>query len=255
MILSCSPEAVDITEESNSELVSSIYYISNSGNNDNDGLSLETAWLDVTPVNAMNVPSNTTFVFDGSFDGLLFDDMDQGATITSYDGRASLKGIHILNSSNYIIKHVDVKEDGITIENTLSNNTKISNFEIKDVEVSEAWIGILIQSYNDTSGITDVNINNVEIHDCTEGGIYSKGYFNKNKVGYSHSNINIYNSEVYNISGWDNPYSHTGNGIMLSDVQNSVIEYSTAYNSGQLNANSNAIEPAEGLYFVLEVNK
>ena len=235
-MLSCSPEAVESNPTSDSQVGNATYYISNSGNDENDGLTIETAWKTVAPVNSMVVHPNTTFIFEGTFDQLFFDDLDQGATITSYGStRSELKGISILNSSNYNINFIDVKEHGIKIENSMSNNQKISDFSINNVEVSNAWIGILIYGHHDTSGVSNVSIQNVEVHDCTEGGIYSQGYFSSTKVGYSHSNIHVYNTDVYNISGWDNPYSHSGSGIMLSDVQGSSIINSKAYSNGSQN--------------------
>lgn len=249
-LISCSTEVIDpipapaLTPMTDSEHITDsqdraiIYYISDSGNNENDGLTIETAWKNVDPINNMEVQPNTTFMFKGAFESLVFDADDNGSVITSYnDTRAQLKGVSILNANNFIIKNIDIKEDGIKIENALSDNTKISNFIISDVEVSNAWIGILMQSHHDTSGIADVTIDNVKVYDCTEGGIYSQGFFNKNKVGYSHSNIQISNSEVFNISGWDNKYSHSGNGIMLSDVQYSSIIDTKAYNNGSQNTN------------------
>ncbi|TDU39381.1 hypothetical protein BXY82_1405 [Gelidibacter sediminis] len=247
-LLSCSSESIDpapITDSppmTGSEPITDpqeralIYYVSETGDNENDGLTIETAWRSVEPINNMEVQPNTTFMFKGTFESLVFGADDNGAVITSYkDTRAQLKGITILNTSNFIIKNIDIKQEGIKIENSLSDDTKISNFVISDVEVSNAWIGILMYSHHDTSGIADVTIDNVKVYDCTEGGIYSQGYFNKNKVGYSHSNIHISNSEVYNISGWDNKYSHSGNGIMLSDVQYSSIVDTKAYNNGSEN--------------------
>lgn len=234
-MLSCASEAIESTS-TDVQTSSLTYYISNLGSNDNDGLTIETAWENVDPINTMEVQPNTTFVFDGSFETLFFDNLDQGAVITSYSNtRAELKGIWILNSDNYTINNINVKQDGIKIENNMTGNTKISNFVIDDVEVSNAWIGILIYGHNDTSGVSDVSITNVEVHDCTEGGIYSQGYFNTNKTGYSHSNIHIYNSEIYNISGWDNQWGHSGNGIMLSDVHISSIINSKAYDNGSQN--------------------
>lgn len=237
-MLSCTQETIESTSINDLEVSELTYYISTSGNNENDGLTIETAWRDVDPINIMEVQANTTFIFNGTFDRLFFNGMDNGALITSYgNSRAVIKGISILNSNNYIITNIDVKEEGIKIENTMTDDTKISHFEISNVEVSNAWIGILIQGHNDTSGISDVRIQNVKIYDCTEGGIYSKGYFNTNKTGYSHSNIHIYDCEVYNISGWDNPTSHSGNGIMLSDVHISSIVNTKSYNNGSLNTN------------------
>ncbi|UJH91027.1 hypothetical protein LZ575_20540 [Antarcticibacterium sp. 1MA-6-2] len=54
------------------------------------------------------------------------------------------------------------------------------------------------------------------------------------RLSYAHYNINVRNCEVYEIEGY-NKGGNSGNGIVLSDVQNSVIEYSTVYNCGKGN--------------------
>ena len=117
--------------------------------------------------------------------------------------------------------------------------------EISNLEVSGYRdFGIVMGSWNGNSGFRNVLIKNNRVHNILDVGISSYGYFSSSKTGYSHSNIVVQNCEVFNIPGYakrDNGGNlvHSGNGIMLADVQNSVIEYSTVYNSGSGNANPN----------------
>lgn len=237
------------------------YYVSATGDDSNSGLTPNDAWRTIDKVNSLTVKPGDAILFEGgkSFNGTLefrSDDANGGAnavTISSYgSGRATISagnghGIDIYNTAGFKIQNLivtgnastGIKNSGIQFYNDLPGDVKLDFAEITNVEVHGFRdFGIVIGSWNGNSGFKNVLIKDNKVYDIMDVGISSYGYFSASKTGYSHSNIIVRNCEVFNISGLSTKTgSHSGNGILLSDVQNSVIEYSTVYNSGQLNAN------------------
>ena len=240
------------------------YYVSAGGDDNNSGLTPNDAWSSIEKVNSMSIKPGDAVLFEGgkSFPGTLkFDsnDANGGATapvtVSSYGtGRATIlagegHGIDIYNTAGFKISNLIVqgtpgeKNTGIQFYTDLSGDVKLDFAEITNVEVHGfKEYGILFGSWNgsvNNTGYTNVLVENARVYDIMNVGIGSYGNFSSTKVGYAHSNIKVRSCEVFNITG--NPAikdKHSGNGILLSDVQNSVIEYSTVYNSGQLNANT-----------------
>ncbi|NJY61819.1 hypothetical protein HC174_03490 [Salinimicrobium sp. CDJ15-81-2] len=239
------------------------YYVSATGDDKNSGLTPNDAWKTIEKVNNTTIRPGDAVLFEGgkTFDGSLkFDSNDANGgsnvvTVSSYGtGRATISsgtanGIDIYNTAGFKINNLIVsgtpgnKNSGIQFYTDLVGNVKFDFAEIKDVEVHGFRDhGIVFGSWNQSvnnSGFKNVLVENALVHDVMNVGIGSYGTFSATKSGYSHSNIVVRKCEVFNITG--DPAitnKHSGNGIMLSDVQNSTIEHSTAYNSGQLNANT-----------------
>ena len=238
------------------------YYVSASGNDKNSGLTPNDAWRTIDKVNSIVVKPGDAILFEGGkiFNGSLkFDSRDanggsNAVTVSSYgNGRATISsgpahGIDIYNTAGFRIKNLIIsgtpgeKNSGIQFYNDLPGNVKLDFAEVTNVEVHGfTEYGIVFGSWNANSmnaGFKNVLVEHAKVYDIMNVGIGSYGYFSETKTGYAHHNVVVRKCEVFNITG--NPAitnKHTGNGILLSDVQNSVIEYSIAYNSGQLNAN------------------
>lgn len=240
------------------------YYVSATGDDKNSGLTPNNAWRSIEKVNSITVKPGDAVLFEGgkTFNGSLkFDSNDanggsNAVTISSYGtGRATISsgtqhGIDVYNTAGFKISNLIIsgtpgdKNSGIQFYTDLDGDVKFDFAEVKDVEVyGYSDFGIVLGSWRENSvnnsGFKNVVIANAKVHDIMNVGIGSYGNFSASKTGYAHSNVVVRNCEVFNVTG--NPAikdKHTGNGIVLSDVQNSVIEYSTAYNSGQLNANT-----------------
>lgn len=229
------------------------FYVSPIGNDANNGLSPDTPWQTSAKVNSLEIPAGYTIKFEGgyTYQSIAFDANDGGEannriTITSYgEGVAVFEGMDFVNTSGFNVSGVDVvipqvaegefPRNGINLYSTLQGDTKLQGFQFSNLNISGGYGGIAIEGVNDTSGFSDVSILNCTIFDCMDSGIISKGYFNQNKVGYSHEHIYVQGCTVYNISGWDNAWSHTGNGIVLSDVQFSSISNCVVHDSGYQN--------------------
>ncbi len=235
------------------------YYVSASGDDANSGFSPEEAWSSIDKLNSMDLQPGDVILFEGGqrFNGNLYldaEDANNSASpvkIGSYGtGKAIIDagdnfGIYAYNTSGIKIDNIIVagsgaqtnNNTGILFYNDLSGDIKLDLVEITNTEVygfREA--GITIGAYNGNSGYSNVLIENNKVHDCLDKGITSYGKFSSTKTGYAHRNIMVRNCEVFNIEGYSKN-SHSGNGIVLSDVQNSVIEHCTAYNCGSGNTN------------------
>ena len=258
IITSCTPEMQGELEEILTE-AKNTYYISPGGNDSNSGNSPDDAWKSIEKVNQMNLEPGSRILFEGgkSFTGNLYftigdgNDASKPLKISSYGtGKASIKagdkdGIYVYNTAGIIIDNLIISgsgmysnnASGINFYNDLSGNVKLDKVEITNTEVfGFRNFGIVIGAYNGNSGFSNVLIENNKVHDILDVGISSYGAFSSTKTGYAHSNITVRNCEVFNIPGYSKK-SHSGNGIVLSDVQNSLIEYSTVYDCGKGNTN------------------
>lgn len=235
------------------------YYISPNGNNSNSGNSPDDAWQTIERVNKMQFEPNSRIFFEGgeSFSGNIYftvgdgNDPAKSIRVSSYGtGKATIKagdkdGIYVYNTAGIIIDNLifsgsgmhSNNASGIHFYNDLPGNIKLEKIEITNTEVSGFRnFGIVIGAFNGNSGFNNVLIENNKVYDILDVGISSYGEFSSSKTGYAHSNITVRNCEVFNIQGYDKK-SHSGNGIVLSDVQKSFIENSTVYNCGQGNTN------------------
>ncbi len=253
---SCTPEMQGELEQILTE-AKLTFYISPSGNDSNSGNSPEEAWRSIAKLNEMEIVPGSKILFEGgqSFTGNLSfteEDGNDGGNpilISSYGtGRATIVagngyGINVYNTAGITIDNLIITGSGMNVNqssgikffNDLPGDIKLQKVRITNSEISGfKHNGILIDAENNNSGFNDVLIENVKVHSCLDAGIQSTGHFGYQKVGYAHSNIIVRKSEVYNIPGYTKG-GNSGSGIVLSDVQYSLIEYSTVYDSGHGN--------------------
>lgn len=235
------------------------YFVSPAGNDNATGMSPLDPWKSINKVNSTILKPGDKVLFEGGYEfpgNLYLDSQDANdplnpVTIASYGtGKATIKagnsfGIFAYNTAGISIDNLIVAgsgintntDSGILFYNDYLNNVKLDGIQITNSEVfgfkkSGIEIGAWNSgSVNNNSGYKNVLIENNKVHDILDRGITSYGNFSASKTGYAHSNIVVRSCEVFNILGY-NKGEHSGNGIILADVQNSVIEYCTAYNSG-----------------------
>ncbi|WP_373057173.1 hypothetical protein [Zunongwangia sp. H14] len=252
----CTPQFQSEMEEAIRQ-AENTYFISPYGNDSNTGHSPEDAWKSIEKLNSIDLQPGSVVLFEGGeeFEGSIIldykdaNDPSNPIQITAYgQGRAMIKagkdfGLNAYNTSGVLIDNLIFQgsgmytnsHSGIQFYNDLNGDVKLGRIEVTNCEVfGFRNFGIVIGAYNGNAGFKDVIIENNKVHDILDVGISSYGYFSASKSGYAHSNINVRNCEVYNIPGYDKP-KHSGNGIVLADVQHSVIEYSTVYNCGSGN--------------------
>jgi len=234
------------------------FYVNTMGDN-SDGLSKENGWTSLDKINGMTFVPGDTILFEGgatfsgaielqSNDGnnpenpIVFNSYGQGKAIIQTTSIKQI-GCKITNGQgiefhNLIFKGmgglVQKDADGMFFYSDKPSghlrHITINNVEVKDF----GYCGIRFYSeWNKDvqSGYKDVVIKDCKVHDCKENGIVSFAYDTQNTNFYHHSGFIIRNTEVFNITGYDAP-SHKGSGIVLSQIDSSVIEYSRAYNNG-----------------------
>ncbi len=238
------------------------YFVNTTGNN-TDGLSLATAWTSLDKVNSNTFLSGDTILFEAgkTFAGNLeFDNTDGNSPsnpifISTYGGGiATIKtsvtnkcGFKASNTQGFHLSNLHFSGPGNGTQKdidgilffTTNPTGYLSNISIKNCEVSGfGYCGIRFYSnwdINVKAGYKDVFIENCKVHDCRENGIVSFAYDNQSTNFYHHKNFNIRNTEVYNISGYASS-THKGSGIVLSQIDSSLIERCVAYNTGTANS-------------------
>ncbi|WP_224490084.1 immunoglobulin-like domain-containing protein [Robertkochia flava] len=233
------------------------YYIASEGDDTADGLTPATAWATINKLNNVNFKPGDSILFKSGdiFNGQLKLDENDGGdptriiSVSSFGtGSATIAagngiGIWIENGEGIAITRLHIQgsgmetnsRSGILLRNTLEGNYKLSNIILSKLEISGFGVdGITISGLSGNSGFDKVLIDQVKVYQCLDAGIKATGTFSQVKQGYSHSNITVRNTEVFDIPGYDSEV-HSGSGIVISDVQNSVIEHSTTYNCGYNN--------------------
>ena len=74
-----------------------------------------------------------------------------------------------------------------------------------------------------------------DTHDNADAGINSFGYFSRSAKGWAHEDVYVGDSYTYNNRGIPDTDHHSGNGIVLSDVNDATIERCVSYNNGENN--------------------
>jgi hypothetical protein len=141
---------------------------------------------------------------------------------------------------------------GIKIVTELPNNQKLEYVGVHNVEAS--GFGRRSQSASDEprwwqngcgifvganacdkirSGYSNIRITNCVTYQNEYFGIYTTGYWRDDPNTYTGSDVYIGYCKAYNNPGDPNYLeNHSGNGILMEDVDGGVIEYCEAYNNG-----------------------
>src|SRR5690606_2300161 len=251
--------SIDGIFKSDNYCPNNIFFVSPSGSDTNTGLSPLDPFKTISKLNTLDLQGGDAVYLEGGkvHSGNLLLDKNDGnnkdlpLTIYSYGtGKATIdagngNGIYGYNTAGVIIDNLIIsgsgmhsnQESGIYFYNDLPGDLKLENIKISNCEIfGFKNSGIVIGAWNGNSGFNNVLIANNKVHDILDAGISSFGHFSQTKTGYAHSNITVRNCEVFNIIGYSKG-ENSGNGIVLSDVQHSVIEHSTVYDSGKGNTN------------------
>lgn len=238
------------------------YYISQIGNDSNTGISIQHPWRSIDRVNRtqLHVGDSVWFHARQTFKGnLIVSGLDNECsekpiTFRSYgEGRATIdagKGSGFLcsNTNDVHISDLNFIGDGternngsgIKFVNTLQEHKKLKNIQIEKVEVSgfrHTGICIAAEPIDGTwVGFNNVKITHAVVHDNGDAGINCYGVWNPEQEGYSHQNIYIGSCHVYRNEGLVGKRTHTGNGIVIAQVNGGTIEYCRVYENGRLNS-------------------
>ncbi|MCG9127872.1 hypothetical protein JT359_09775 [Candidatus Poribacteria bacterium] len=238
------------------------YYISQFGKDSNTGISLQHPWRSIDRINntRLNPGDSVWFQAGQTFKGnvtlfdlgveysaepIIFRSYGEGkATIDAGTGSGFLcsntNGVHVIDLK-IIGDGIDNNNgSGICFFNTLPGHKKLSNILVDKVEVAgfkQTGICIGADPIDGTwSGFRNVKITHAIIHDNGDAGVNCYGVWNPEDKGYSHQDIYIGYCRVYRNDGLVEKETHTGNGIVLGQVNVGTIEYCLAYENGKLNS-------------------
>ena len=237
------------------------YYVSLLGDNSNTGASKTDAWQSIDRVNAAELLPGDSVLFHANqtFLGNLClaykgtSRVSKPITVGSYGfGKATIDagngagfvvknmgGVH-LRELNFVGAGASENADsGILFMNTLPGGIKLRDIQIHRVDVSgfkHSGVCFMAESPDRSwSGFRDVKITSVTSHDNGDAGISCIGVWNPERNGYAHADFYVGNCNVYRNAGIPGKGSHSGNGIVLAQVDGAVVERCRAYENGGLN--------------------
>lgn len=239
-----------------SRVTGSSFYISNDGSDANAGTSATSPWKTLNKINQLKIAPGDTLLLRGSdtFVGNIYLDPDDGndparpIVISSYgNGRATISagtgyGVFVYNTQGVHIRNLIVLGAGMTVNGKhgiefyldLKGSIRCSGIQLDSVEVHGfGRTGIRIGSWSGSSGYDDLSISNCSVHDNLWDGI--QVYGEQNGDAYPHKRLRIANCTAYNNPGFADKSSIRGSGIVISNVDDAVIEYCTAYDNGRDN--------------------
>lgn len=241
---------------------SKMYFISPSGNDNNNGLSSSTPWKTIAKVNASTFSPGDLVLFEGgqTFIGKLYiaSSGSSGLNIkfASYGtGKAIINGagstaVYIYNASYVSIDSLVVTGNwnataqsgndsyGILFYNDLPGGVKLGEVSVNRCEVKGfAKSGISFLSWpgdGSQSGYTKLTAIGNNVHDNGAAGISTLGpSAPAGSTAYAFPNVYVAYNRVYNNLGVKAHTSgHSGDGILINNASGGKIEYNVAYNNG-----------------------
>jgi hypothetical protein len=240
------------------------FYVSSTGDDFASGLSIEEAWHTLGRITMHEYGPDDTVLLEGGarFEGSLkvpqiFDDLtDHPWRVGSYgEGRAVIDaadgdGILIEGLDHVVVEDLIITgdwdserqtgNDGEGISAIRKGVSRPSNLQLRNLEISgfkHAGIGVHARPRDmaKNSGWNDVLIEDCEVHDNGDFGIVFDGPYVYDKPGYSHANVTVRRTRAHHNRGLKNKGEHTGSGIVLSDVDQGLIEYCVAHDNGEFN--------------------
>ena len=239
------------------------YYVSLHGSDSNIGSSETQPWRSIERVNATELlpgdsvwfQANQTFVGNLSLTEVRHCSRQKvGAVrIGSYgEGSATIDagvgfGFVVKNRGSIHLQDLNFTGagasknmgSGILFTNTLPKDVKFTDIRIHRVDVSgfrDSGICFTAEPTDRSwSGFRNVQITNTTSHDNGDAGINCTGTWNPERKGYAHADFYVGNCSAYRNAGIPGKGSHSGNGIVLAQVDRATIEYCCAYENGRLN--------------------
>lgn len=241
------------------------YYISSTGNDNSSGMATSTAWKSINKVNSQYFTAGDSVLFEGgsTFIGNIYLDSNSKGTstnpiiISSFgNGKAKIDaknghGFFAYNTSGIEVLNLVFVGSGYNVNNgvgvyffmDLPGNVKLPYIIIDNVDASGfKTAGIQISSWptdGSRSGYKNIKITNSLAHENALSGISMSGYYNISDTLYSHQNLYIARCIAYNNYGLLGYSTHSGNGIIIGQVEHGIIEYCEAYENGKNNNSPN----------------
>ncbi|MBN1361209.1 MAG: right-handed parallel beta-helix repeat-containing protein [Sedimentisphaerales bacterium] len=212
------------------------YYVSPQGDDSNPGTQ-DAPWQSVARVNAATLGPGDRVLLQGGrrFVGTIelgredSGTADRKVVVTSYGvGQAVIDGRNgrafTANGCNYfVIRNLDVVGSGRKSGNTEDG---IHVVDAQGMEIDQVDVSGFRGNGLSADGVRDARITNVHAHETGAAGI---------SVGYQRRSKNVYIGACVarnNPGDPSNLTNHSGNGIVVANVEDAVIEYCEAANNG-----------------------
>jgi hypothetical protein len=221
------------------------YYVSPSGSDNNAGTSTISAWRTIAKVNKTKLGAGSSVLFQGgaTFAGSIVGKGGKATAPITYgsygSGTAVIDagrgtGFSATAKTGIVVHNLDFVGDGVAVNH--GNGILLSG---RDLTVDQVDVGGFDDNGIDfTKGSHSVSVTNSAIHDCGYAGIQVQGSVNGGGTSYSNTDVYIGHDTVWNIVGRGNGEQHTGNGILIWDVNNATVERCVVHDTGTNNTNS-----------------
>ncbi len=212
------------------------YYISPTGSDSSPGTESE-PWRTIVKVNDTDFRPGDHLYFQGGkrFAGTIeFDSDDSGTSdmrliVTSYgDGQAVIDGandssLRVNGCNHLVVRNLNFVGSGRKGGNTQDG---ISVLDSQCVEIDHVEVSGFRSNGLSADGVSDARFTNVYAHENGAAGL---------SVGYSNRSKNVYIAHCVarnNPGDPSNLTNHSGNGIVVANAQDVVVEYCEAANNG-----------------------
>jgi len=229
------------------------YYVSKSGDDSRDGLSMQTAWRSLDKISNFDFNPGDSLMLEGGveFKGTISLASDDNGSpgkpvvVTSYGNKKATiaagdgEGLQANNTS--FIRIVSLKFEGSGVSSNKGNGIHFfandslnspSDIEVIDCDVrgfKTFGIGFGANDNISYKGYRNVRIIHCNVSENGQAGISSYGSY----LGFQHAHFYISNCKVFENRGIPSrTESHTGNGIVMAMIDDLLIEYCEAYRNG-----------------------
>ena len=227
-------------------VVATAYYVSGSGNDNNSGLAINAAWRTIPRVNSQKLLPGDQVFFEGgmSLSGSIIalppesGSATQPVIFSSYGrNRATIRpanhddGFYAENCGGLIVSNLNFAGGGRTVStgrgieffNNVATST-IGFIRVDHVDVGGfGKVGVEFRGSGTTTRICDARVTYANVHDIGLVGIQTSA-----RGINVHSNIYIGFCTVSNVAGVSTASSHTGDGILIAQTDNALVEYCVA---------------------------
>ena len=229
------------------------YYVSKSGDDSRDGLSMQTAWRSLDKISNFDFNPGDSLMLEGGveFKGTISLASDDNGSpgkpvvVTSYGNKKATiaagdgEGLQANNTS--FIRIVSLKFEGSGVSSNKGNGIHFfandslnspSDIEVIDCDVrgfKTFGIGFGANDNISYKGYRNVRIIHCNVSENGQAGISSYGSY----LGFQHAHFYISNCKVFENRGIPSrTESHTGNGIVMAMIDDLLIEQCEAYRNG-----------------------
>jgi hypothetical protein len=237
------------------------YYVSSAGDDARDGAAPDRSWRSIGRANRHEFRPGDRLLFRGGdeFDGNLAVKLAPAAsrsapfTISSFGrGKAIIQagdgtGVLVENSGGIVFRDLVVQGkdrrtntgSGVDVLNSLPGGKRLEHVRIENVEARHfGKYGIAVGGWpadKSQSGFQDVRISDCDASDNAYAGIHVYGVHDYYAKTYAHREVSVVNCVARENPGDPNYLdNHSGNGILLHDVDGGLIDGCTAIGNGAL---------------------